>query len=170
MAVTVNEIMTLGGRQLPFARDLREAIGIYMRRTWPLNTSVHAAKAWKIPKSTAASLMKGHASDATITAVLRAGGWPLAIAVVGATIGERLEDFIHEERKSLEREAQQREREARELATIESTLLRRPVADVGAGAAARNPRIPVAHRPEAPAVVDEEAGHAPRLTDDRGAR
>lgn len=157
MAVTVNEIMTLGGRELPFARDLREAIAIYMRRTWPLNTSVHAASAWKIPKSTAASLLKGHASDATITRVLRAGGWPLAISVIGATIGTRLEDYIQAERQSLEREAQQREREARDLATIEAALFRRPVADVGSGSAAADRRLRLADRSKAAALGDEEA-------------
>jgi hypothetical protein len=172
MAVTVNEIMTLGGRQLPFARDLREAVAIYMRRTWPLNTAGCAAQAWGIPKTTAKSLMKGHASDATMTAVLRAGGWPLAIAVIGATIGERLEDFIQAERKSLEREAQQREREARELATIEAALFRRPVADVGAGSASadRGPaaRGALAYRLSHATLGGPEAGAeaASGLTDD----
>jgi hypothetical protein len=160
MAVTANEIMTVGEQQLPFARDLREAVSIYMRRRWPLNTSVHAAKEWGIPKSTAANLLKGHASDATLTIVLRAGGWPLAIAVVGATIGQRLEDFIRAERKGLEDEAQRRDREARELATIEATLFGRAVADVGAGSAVADRRVHVAGGREAPPVGHEKARQA----------
>ena len=150
--------MTLGGQQLPFARDLREAIGIYARRRWPIDTSGHAAKAWQIPKQTAKNVLKGHASDATITHILRVGGWPVAIAVIGATIGTRLEDYIQAERRSLEREAQQREREARELATIEAALFRRPVADVGAGSAVADRRLRLADRSKAAPVGDAETG------------
>jgi hypothetical protein len=131
-----------------------------MRRTWPLNTSGCASKAWGISKATAANLLKGHASDATITAVLRAGGWPLAIAVVGATIGQRLEDFIRAERKGLEDEAQRREREARELASMEATLLGRPVADVGAGSAVADRRVHLASGREAPSLGHEKARQA----------
>lgn len=157
--------MTLGGQQLPFARDLREAIGIYARRRWPTDTTGNAARAWEISKATAKNVLKGHASDTTITHILRVGGWSLAIAVVGATIGERLEDFIQAERRALEQEAQQREREARELATIEATLFRRPVADVGAGSAPRGARVHVAHRSEVEALGGAEAGQG-RLTDE----
>lgn len=86
--------MTFGGQNLPFSRDLREAIGVYARRTWPLNTSVHAAKAWGISKSTAANVLKGHASDATITKIIQAGGWELALPVIGAVIGEPVHAFF----------------------------------------------------------------------------
>lgn len=99
MTMTVNEIMTLDGQLLPFSRDLREALGVYARRTWPLHTSVHAAKAWGIPKTTAANLLKGHASDATVTTIIRAGGWALALPVIGAVIGHGLDEAITAERK-----------------------------------------------------------------------
>lgn len=100
MAMTVNEIMTLDGQLLPFSRDLREALGVYARRTWPLHTSVHAAKAWGISKSTAANLLKGHASDATVTTIIRAGGWALALPVIGAVIGHGLDEAITAERRN----------------------------------------------------------------------
>jgi hypothetical protein len=132
MAVTADDIMDLDGQILPFSRDLREALAIYARRTWPLNTSGHASQAWKIPKTTAANLLKGHASDATITAVLRAGGWPLALAVVGATIGQSLDDFIASEKARLRHErAQHEERERRLVEVAEHLLARRPVASAG---------------------------------------
>ncbi len=106
--------MTADGQELPFARDLREALAIYARRTWPLNTSGQAAKAWGLPKTTTSNLLKGHASDATVTAVLRAGGWPLAMAVVGATIGQSLEDHLTQEQERLRHERRAfEEREAR---------------------------------------------------------
>jgi len=114
MSITANQIMTLDGQILPFARDLREALAVYARRQWPTNTSGHAAKAWGLPKTTMTNLLKGHASDATVTAVIRAGGWPLALAVVGATIGESLDEFINKEQERLRHERRAyEEREAR---------------------------------------------------------
>jgi len=97
MTITADTIMHLDGQVLPFSRDLREALAIYARRTWPLNTSVHAAKAWGISKSTAANVLKGHASDATLTKIFRAGGWALALPVIGAVIGEPVHSFFRQQ-------------------------------------------------------------------------
>lgn len=107
--------MTFGGQNLPFAQDLREAISNYARRTWPLHTSVHAAKAWGISKDTAKNVLKGHASDATVTKILRAGGWELALPVIGAVIGEPVHAFFREQMKQAAREAE-RAHEHEELA------------------------------------------------------
>lgn len=98
--------MHLDGQLLPFSRDLREALAIYARRMWPLNTSVHAAKAWGVPKSTAANLLKRHASDATVTAIIRAGGWGLALPVIGAVIGEPVHSFFREQMRQAAKEAE----------------------------------------------------------------
>lgn len=113
MTITANEIMDLGGQNLPFSRDLREALGVYARRKWPLNTSVHAAKAWGIPKTTAANVLKGHASDATVTKIIRAGGWELALPVIGAVIGEPVHTFFREQMREAARAAEDAERHER---------------------------------------------------------
>jgi hypothetical protein len=105
MTITANEIMILDGQMLPFSRDLREALAIYARRSWPVNTSGHMAKAWGIPKSTAANLLKGHASDATVTRVIRAGGWALVLPVVGAVIGEPVHEFFRQQMRQAAKEA-----------------------------------------------------------------
>lgn len=126
MAVGASEIMTLGGQNLPFARDLREAVAIYARRTWPTNTSGNAAKAWRIPKTTAANLLKGSASDATLTTILRAGGWQLALAVVGATIGQTLEDHLERERNAHEAHAERLGALARHLRFGRAAVSLRP--------------------------------------------
>lgn len=91
--------MTSEEQILPFSRDFREAIALYARRQWPLNTSVHAAKAWGLDKATARNVLKGHASDATITRILRAGGWTMALPVIGAVIGLSAEQFLEDERR-----------------------------------------------------------------------
>lgn len=106
MSLTADGIMSLDGQLLPFSRDLREALGLYARRTWPLNTSVHAARAWGIPKTTAANLLKGHASDATVTRVIRAGGWALALPVIGAVIGEPVHEFFREQMRQAAKDAE----------------------------------------------------------------
>lgn len=106
MTMTADTIMHLDGQLLPFSRDLREALAIYARRTWPLNTSVHAAKAWGVPKSTAANVLKGHASDATVTKIIRAGGWALALPVIGAVIGEPVHVFFRDQMRQAAKDAE----------------------------------------------------------------
>lgn len=130
MTITANEIMILDGQMLPFSRDLREALAIYARRKWPTNTSGHAAKAWGLPKTTAANLLKGHASDATVTAVLRAGGWGLALPVIGAVIGEPVHSFFRDQMKQAAREAE-RAREHEQLAQAAYRRLESRPAAVG---------------------------------------
>lgn len=105
MTLTADSIMNLDGHLLPFARDLREALAVYARRTWPVNTSGHAAKAWGLPKATAANLLKGHASDATVTKIIRSGGWGLALPVIGAVIGEPVHAFFREQMRLAAKEA-----------------------------------------------------------------
>lgn len=114
--------MTNDGQLLPFARDLREALAIYARRRWPRDRSGHMAQTFKITKDTAANVLKGHASDATVTAILRAGGWPLALAVVGATIGESLDQFIDSERERLAHERSECERQERRMVALAADL------------------------------------------------
>jgi hypothetical protein len=106
MSLTADAIMTLNGQHLPFSRDLREALAIYARRTWPLNTSIHAAKAWGVSKSTAANVLKGHASDATVTRIIRAGGWELALPVIGAVIGHPVHTFFQDQMRLAAKEAE----------------------------------------------------------------
>lgn len=117
MTTTTADLMTFGGQNLPFAQDLREALANYARRTWPLNTSVHAAKAWGVSKDTAKNVLKGHASDATVTKIIRAGGWQLALPVIGAVIGQPVDAFFRDQMKHAAREAA-RAQEHEELAAV----------------------------------------------------
>lgn len=182
-------IITRGGTNLPLDQRRRDALANYaeqcaeregipkltwIQRNWPLK--VYEAK----------DLLKGNASEVVWERIIKArgphGGWRIVIPVMGAVVGQALEDFIRAERAELEREAQQREREARELAQLEATLLRRPVVDVGVGSAVADrradPRGALAHRlshstlggPEA-GQTDARArrleGQSPRLTSGR---
>lgn len=97
MTATVLGIMTDRGQTLPFSRDLREAVAKYARQTWPHKTARSVAHEWGLDQATAANLLKGHASDATLTKVLRKGGWRVAAVVVGSVIGETYESFLEQE-------------------------------------------------------------------------
>lgn len=130
MSITAAEVMTFGGQNLPFAQDLREAIGNYARRTWPTQTSVHASKAWGISKDAAKNVLKGHASDATVTKIIRAGGWALVLPVVGAVIGEPVHAFFREQMKQAAREAERAQRHE-ELATAAYRRLEGSAAPIG---------------------------------------
>jgi hypothetical protein len=130
MTITANEIMDLGGQHLPFSRDLREALGIYARRKWPLNTSVHAAREWGIPKTTAANVLKGHASDATVTKIIRAGGWDLALPVLGAVIGSPVHEFFRAQMLQAAKAAEHAQHHER-LAQAAYRRLEAPPADPG---------------------------------------
>ena len=128
--------MTMDCQNLPLAADLREAVAAYARLNWPANTSLYVAQHWNVDKTTARNLLKGHASDATITKVLRTGGWAMALAVVGAVIGQSLDRHIEEE---TERHARHAQRLAQTRAALR-TLRERDVGDLGlAGVARLNP-------------------------------
>lgn len=136
MTITANAIMDLDGQILPFSRDLREALAIYARRKWPVNTSGHTAKAWGIPKTTAANLLKGHASDATVTAIIRAGGWELALPVIGAVIGHPVHEFFKAQMRSAAREAEI----AQQHEQLAAAAYRRLAGDTSSPGAARGAR------------------------------
>ncbi|RYG80761.1 MAG: hypothetical protein EON59_14970 [Alphaproteobacteria bacterium] len=128
MTISAEEIMTNGGQDLPLQCDLRDALSIYARRTWPRDTAKQMARSWALPLSTSQNILKGHASAATITHVLRIGGWGLSAAVMGAVIGESLEGFIASEKTRLRNERRQYEAESQRLVEMASHLRsRRPV-------------------------------------------
>jgi hypothetical protein len=122
MQLTADRIMTQDGHNLPLQRVLRDSLATYARMTWPRDTAKHAARAWKLPKTTAANILKGHASAATITHVLRVGGWNVALIVVGAVVGQGLETFIQQERERLRHDRERQEFQDARLAQMARNL------------------------------------------------
>jgi hypothetical protein len=55
------------------------------------------AQAWDITKTQAENLLKGSASDALITHIVRAGGPLLGMQLMAAVLGERWRDFLNSE-------------------------------------------------------------------------
>lgn len=135
MTMTAEEIMTDGGHNLPLERDLRDALSTYARRTWPRDTAKSAARAWGVPLSTAQNILKGHASAATITHVIRTAGWSLATVVIGAVIGQSLEAFVAAEKTRIRRERQSFESQHERLVEMARHLRASP--SLGAARARR---------------------------------
>src|SRR5690606_1106515 len=90
-------------RQL-FERSMGELLAVFARRRWPRDTKKHVAGAWGISQPTAENLVKGHASERTITKALSAEGWPLIMAlgqaVTGRSYAEYLGEIVHEQERA----------------------------------------------------------------------
>jgi hypothetical protein len=74
-------------RQL-FGRTLGETLAKMVRQRWPHSTAKNVARAWGLDPTTAENLIRGHASERTITKALRAEGWELLSALGHALTGQ----------------------------------------------------------------------------------
>lgn len=79
-------------RQL-FDLSLGEALSELARQRYPRDTAKHLAKAWDIDPATAANVVKGHASERTLTKAIKAEGWGLLACLGAALTGETYEQF-----------------------------------------------------------------------------
>ena len=96
MTATEYEFVPLE-RQL-FGLSLGEALAGLARQKYPRDTAKHLARAWQIDPSTAANVLKGHASERTLAKAFRAEGWTLIDAIGKAVTGETYHEY--EERNS----------------------------------------------------------------------
>lgn len=111
MTMELADFMPLD-RQL-FDRSMGELLAQFVRRRWPRDTAKHVSRAWEVEPATAANLIKGHASERTITKALKAEGWPLVMAlgeaVTGRSYADHLQDIIHETERAREGAARRRD-------------------------------------------------------------
>lgn len=112
MQVTAEMIFTRGGTILPLDQRISDALMIYAqqaadaedipRLTW-------CKRYWSLPVHTAKDVLKGNASKAVYEAILKAKGphcgWPVALAVTGAVIGQPLHEFFRAQNERAAREA-----------------------------------------------------------------
>jgi hypothetical protein len=94
-------------------RTMGELLAAFVRRRWPRHTAKAVERAWGVDPTTAANLVRGRASERTITKALKAEGWPLLVvlgqAVTGQTYEEFLESIVHEQERIRERAAERRD-------------------------------------------------------------
>lgn len=97
------------------ARTVGEALAALARELWPENTAKHIQRNWGVKDLSAAeNLKKGQASERTITKALKAGGWPVIMAVGEALQGhsydQHLQQIIEDQERVRQRMASRRER------------------------------------------------------------
>ena len=101
-----------------FSRTMGELLATFARNRWPRDTAKHVARSWRIDPSTASSLIKGHASERTITKALRSEGWPLFMALGEALTGQAYDAFLQElvdEQERRRKAASERQDQVRRL-------------------------------------------------------
>jgi hypothetical protein len=138
MDTTMSEIISLRGTILPLSRRRRDALEAFARleaekagkppQTWVRET-------WDFTAAEAKEVLKANASEVLWERIIQHpnGGWKVMIPVMGSVIGQSLDDFVHSELQELQREAQEQQRRAQQLAIAEAILRGAPVVSVGAG-------------------------------------
>jgi hypothetical protein len=151
-------------RQL-FDRSMGELLAAFVRRRWPRDTAKHVSRSWDIEPSTATNLIKGHASERTISKALRAEGWPLLMALGEAMTGQAYQEFLQDITDEAARAAQQAAADQDHLRRLEAragrlvALLDGPGASAAGGGDERG-------RPEADGIgLGQDSRPARRLTD-----
>lgn len=91
MAHQIGDFLPLR-RQL-FDLSLGEALSELVRQRYPRDTAKHLAKAWDIDPATAANVVKGHASERTLSKAIKAEGWALLAHLGAALTGETYHEY-----------------------------------------------------------------------------
>jgi hypothetical protein len=79
-------------RQL-FSLSIGEALCALARQKYPRDTAKHLARAWDIDPATAANVVRGHASERTLTKAIKAEGWGLLAHLGAALTGETFHQY-----------------------------------------------------------------------------
>lgn len=76
-----------------FGLSLGEALADLARQKYPRDTAKHIARHWDIDPSTAANVVRGHASERTLTKAIKAEGWGLLAHLGAAMTGETFHQY-----------------------------------------------------------------------------
>jgi len=118
-------------------RTMGEHLAACVRKRWPKSTAKAVERAWDVDPTTAANIIRGRASERTISKALKAEGWPLLMALGEAMTGqaydEFLESIVHEQERIRERAAQRRDHVRRLEARAAELVAVRPGPLAGGG-------------------------------------
>ena len=101
MALTWESFVQNNKREI-VNRTIGEALAKMVRSRWPANTTKHVAKAWDLDAATAANLVRGSASERTVTKAIKAEGWSLLAPLGEALTGQSYDQFLQERVEELE--------------------------------------------------------------------
>lgn len=114
-------------RQL-FRWSLGEALARLVRQKWPHHTAKIVSREWGIERSTAENLIKGHASERTISKAVEAEGWDLLDALGQAITGQTHHEWEEQKLKSIIEEAERAQGRIRSLRSARERLETRAAA------------------------------------------
>lgn len=104
MTVAAMEILSLRGTVLPLDQRRRDALAHYARleaEAAGMPAQSWVRQAWGLKDYEAKDLLKAMSSETIWERILKHknGGWPVALAVLGAVIGQDVEAFLQTSRK-----------------------------------------------------------------------
>lgn len=102
-----------------------EALAKMVRLRWPHGTAKQVARTWDLDQTTAANLIKGHASERTLTKAVRAEGWELLLALGQALTGQTHHEWEELKLQRIIEEATDAQDRIRRLRTRASLLAER---------------------------------------------
>ena len=87
-------------RNLPLDIGLREAVANHLRRKFPTSAAKNTARHYRMSLDQARHAVNGHGSIAAIETIFMVGGWSDALPIVGAVIGQAVENYLIQQRKA----------------------------------------------------------------------
>lgn len=92
-----------------------EALAKLVRKRWPKSTAKSVETAWDLDPSTAANLIKGHASERTLTKAIKVEGWELLEALGHALTGQTHQEWEEQRLQRIIEEAERAQEGIRRL-------------------------------------------------------
>jgi hypothetical protein len=140
MQLTADMILTDFGTNLPLDRRRKDALAALARRAaWAAgarSAQRWTEREWGLKDYEAKDLLKGNASEAVWERIVKhpRGGWVVVLPVMGAVIGQSLDDWLQDRLAAEERRLRlERERYERESARL-GPMAREVAALLGVGA------------------------------------
>lgn len=109
-------------RQELIPRTMGETLAKMVRGRWKHATAKQVAAAWDLDPTTAANLIKGHASERTLTKAIKAEGWELLEALGHALTGQTHHEWEEERLNRIIEEANRAQESIRKLRTRREIL------------------------------------------------
>lgn len=80
--------------KLRLGRNLGDALAEAVRQHWPRDTAKHIERRWDIDPATAKNVVRGKASERTVTKAIQSEGWTLLTVLGEALTGETYEQHL----------------------------------------------------------------------------
>jgi hypothetical protein len=125
MRVSTVEILGSEGAFCPslgLARQTRDALARYVALRWPTDRRKSVAAEFGLSRDEARSVCEATASATTIDKIWKSprGGWSVLLPVMGAVIGQTIEDFHQQEVRNHAAQARRHASLARDLRALRS--------------------------------------------------